>query len=478
MLKEKVIKNALLLYFFDISIVFASFFTAYWIRDSLITKIHPKIYYFAHLYPLSQYIWLLLLIIPMWSILFIIFKLYHSKRIESLASEIISIFKALLLGNIVIWAILYSLKYYYISRPFIFIFGIINFLFMAIERSSFRLALRYIRKKGYNQKLILIVGTNKSAINLAKLIQTNKDWGFRLLGLVSYSENIEGDNKEDYPILGTAKDLSQLIEKKAIDEIIFSINNMNFESLADLFLMCEEVGIKSRVVLDFFPQVSSNIFLDKFQDIPLLTFSNTPSNIFSLSIKWLLDLIISLVALVILSPLFLLIAILIKATSKGPILYKQLRSGLNGRKFTVYKFRSMVDGADDKRSELRNLNEMTGPVFKIKNDPRITKIGKILRKYSLDEFAQLWNVVKGDMSLVGPRPPLPEEVLQYKKWQRRRLSMKPGITCLWQVSGRSEVDFDTWMKLDLQYIDNWSLGLDLKILLKTIPAVILGRGAM
>jgi len=437
MLKEKVIKNAFLLYFFDISIVFASFFIAYWIRDSLITKIHPKIYYFAHLYPLSQYIWILLLIIPLWSLLFIIFKLYHSKRVKSLTSEIFSIFKALLLGNIIIWAILFSFKYYFISRPFIFIFGIINFLFMAIERSSFRLTLRQIRKKGYNQKLILIVGTNKCAIKLAKLIQKNKDWGFRLIGLVSYSEQIEGDNKEDYPILGTVKDLPQLIEKTVIDEIIFTIkDNMNFESLADLFLMCEEVGIRSRVVLDFFPFISSKIFLDKFQDVPLLTFSNTPSNIFTLSIKRLLDIIISLFCLVILSPLFLLIAILIKITSRGPIL------------------------------------------FKIKNDPRITNIGKILRKYSLDEFAQLWNVVKGDMSLVGPRPPIPEEVLQYKKWQRRRLSMKPGITCLWQVSGRSKIDFDTWMKLDLQYIDNWSLGLDLKILLKTIPAVIFSRGAM
>lgn len=478
MLKQRATLFAFLFYAFDMFIALGSFFIAYWIRDALVTKFPAKIYYFSRLYPLSRYVWLLLLIIPLWSCLFIIFKLYHSQRIKSLASEIFSIFKALFVGNLVIWAFLFSLKYYYISRPFIFIFGIVNFLFMAIERVIIRLTLRSIRRKGYNQKLILIVGTNKSAINLAKLIQRNKDWGFQLLGFVSYSDKIKKDTLEGYPVLGSVNDFAQLIDKTVVDEVIFTISKSNFKAVNDLLLMCEEVGIKARVEVDFFPQVSSKIHLEELQDVPLLTFSNTPSNIFSLSVKRFLDLIISLCSVVILSPLFLLIAILIKATSKGPILYKQIRSGLNGRRFTCYKFRSMVVGADNKINEIEHLNIMTGPVFKVKNDPRLTKIGKILRKYSLDELPQLWNVVKGEMSLVGPRPPIPQEVHKYQKWQRRRLSMKPGITCLWQVSGRNRVDFDTWMKLDLQYIDNWSLGLDFKILLKTIPVVIFSKGAM
>jgi exopolysaccharide biosynthesis polyprenyl glycosylphosphotransferase len=182
--------------------------------------------------------------------------------------------------------------------------------------------------------------------------------------------------------------------------------------------------------------------------------------------------------MVVMSPIKVIAAVLIKLTSPGPVLFKQERCGLNGRLFTMYKFRSMVDNAEQLRFELETLNEMQGPVFKSSRDPRITKIGKFIRRFSIDEFPQIYNVLRGDMSLVGPRPPLPQEVSRYQHWQRRRLSMKPGITCLWQISGRNQVtSFEDWMKLDLTYIDNWSLLLDLKILLKTIPVVLMGRGA-
>jgi exopolysaccharide biosynthesis polyprenyl glycosylphosphotransferase len=181
--------------------------------------------------------------------------------------------------------------------------------------------------------------------------------------------------------------------------------------------------------------------------------------------------------LVLLSPLFLIIAALIKLTSSGPIFFKQVRCGLGGRKFAFYKFRSMIVDAEERKKGLEPLNEMSGPVFKIKDDPRITPVGRIIRKLSLDELPQLYNVLKGEMSLVGPRPPIPEEVQKYERWQRRRLSMRPGLTCLWQVNGRNEVDFEQWMKLDLEYIDNWSLGLDFKIMLRTIPVVLTGHGA-
>jgi exopolysaccharide biosynthesis polyprenyl glycosylphosphotransferase len=184
-----------------------------------------------------------------------------------------------------------------------------------------------------------------------------------------------------------------------------------------------------------------------------------------------------LLLLVLLMPLMIVIGLLVKLTSVGPIIYRQVRCGLYGRKFVLYKFRSMHQGAEDVLWEIRHLNEMDGPVFKMRNDPRVTPFGRFLRKSSIDELPQLWNVIKGDMSLVGPRAPLPEEVKEYTRWQRRRLSVKPGITCLWQVSGRNEIDFHEWMKLDLQYIDNWSLLLDLKILLRTFPVVLLGKGA-
>jgi exopolysaccharide biosynthesis polyprenyl glycosylphosphotransferase len=218
--------------------------------------------------------------------------------------------------------------------------------------------------------------------------------------------------------------------------------------------------------------------LHEFDGFPLLSFSTTPTNEALMFIRRLLDIALASAILLSFGPLFMIpAAILIKLTSPGPILFKQLRCGLNGRQFVMYKFRSMIDNAEQLRVELETLNEMDGPVFKSSRDPRITFIGKILRRFSVDELPQVFNVLRGDMSLVGPRPPLPQEVARYERWHRRRLSMKPGMTCLWQISGRNEVSFEDWMKLDLTYIDNWSLLLDLKILLKTVPVVLMGRGA-
>ncbi|PYV17710.1 MAG: lipid carrier--UDP-N-acetylgalactosaminyltransferase [Acidobacteria bacterium] len=210
---------------------------------------------------------------------------------------------------------------------------------------------------------------------------------------------------------------------------------------------------------------------------PLLTFSTTPVNEDLLLVKRLLDFAMALVFLLALSPLLLLIALLVKLTSRGPVLHRQTRSGLGGRKFVLFKFRSMHSDAERMRGELEPLNEMDGPVFKIRDDPRLTGFGRFLRRFSLDELPQLVNILKGEMSFVGPRPPLPEEVARYAPWQRRRLRMQPGLTCLWALAGRNQLDFERWMELDLEYIDNWSPALDWKILLKTIPVVLLGRGA-
>jgi len=209
----------------------------------------------------------------------------------------------------------------------------------------------------------------------------------------------------------------------------------------------------------------------------MLTVSATPRQPVALLVKRVTDLFGSAAAIVILSPVFIIAAILIKTTSRGPVFFAQSRVGLNGRTFKLYKFRSMFRDAEEHRAALANRNEMSGPVFKIKNDPRITVVGKWMRRFSIDELPQFWNVLAGDMSLVGPRPPIPEEVKKYERWQRRRLSMKPGITCLWQVSGRNAIDFENWMRLDLTYIDTWSLRLDVQILLRTVPVVLTARGA-
>jgi len=232
------------------------------------------------------------------------------------------------------------------------------------------------------------------------------------------------------------------------------------------------------VAVDYFNLKISRIRQTEFEGFPLLTFESAPNTLWPLIIKRAFDLVVSGALLVLLSPLFLLIALIVKFTSKGPVFFRQERCGLNGRRFTLYKFRTMIDDAESRINELLMKNEMKGPAFKFAKDPRITRVGKFLRVSSIDELPQLWNVFVGDMSLVGPRPPLPAEVKKYEPWHRRRLSMRPGITCLWQVSGRNKItDFDEWAKLDLEYIDKWSLWLDAAILLKTVPVVLLGIGA-
>ena len=229
--------------------------------------------------------------------------------------------------------------------------------------------------------------------------------------------------------------------------------------------------------MDFFPQLRSEISLEQLGRYSMLTFSSTPENEYLLSLKRAIDLVLALVLLVLASPVMIAAAILIRLTSPGPVIYRQWRCGLNGRQFWLYKFRSMYVGSEQDQHLLAHLNEKDGPVFKIARDPRATWVGRLLRKTSLDELPQLFNILRGDMSFVGPRPPLPQEVAQYETWQRRRLRMKPGLTCLWALEGRNELNFARWMKLDMEYIDNWSLALDFKILLRTIPRVLSGRGA-
>jgi len=298
-----------------------------------------------------------------------------------------------------------------------------------------------------------------------------------LVGFVSVDGKREKEKVKGYPVLGGREDFPRIINDNVVDEVVFAVPRQDIERLGDLFLLCEEEGIKTRVVLNLFPHIFSKVFLERLQDIPLLTFSTTPTNEFALLIKRIMDIVISSACLIALSPLFLMVSLLIKMTSEGPIFFKQARSGLYFRTFTMYKFRSMVVDAEDMKRDLRHLNEMDGPIFKIRNDPRITGIGKWIRKTSIDELPQLINVLKGEMSLVGPRPHPVEESREYTSWQRRRLSMKPGITGLWQIGGRSDTTFAESMKNDLNYIDNWSLWLDIKILMKTLPAAFLGKGA-
>jgi exopolysaccharide biosynthesis polyprenyl glycosylphosphotransferase len=277
-------------------------------------------------------------------------------------------------------------------------------------------------------------------------------------------------------------DLKRILESREItepiDEIVFAVTRKKLDEMKQIFLLCEELGIRTRVAMNFIQNRVAKMEIEELEGVPFLTFTTTPSNETQLALKRALDVAVSLVVLALAGPMIGIAALAIKLTSPGSVLFKQQRIGLNGRMFTLYKIRTMIADAHARRDEVAHLNEMSGPAFKLRDDPRVTPVGKWLRRFSLDELPQFWNVLKGDMSLVGPRPPIPEEVESYHRWHRRRLSMKPGLTCLWQINGRNEIqDFDHWMKLDLQYIDNWSPSLDFKILLRTIPAVLSGRGA-
>jgi exopolysaccharide biosynthesis polyprenyl glycosylphosphotransferase len=283
-------------------------------------------------------------------------------------------------------------------------------------------------------------------------------------------------------VFGTYEDIPTLAARDhhVIDEVLIAPSGRRLHDLQGLepvFLALEEQGIVMRLVVNFLPRSLSGLSFDELGGLPLLTFSTAPHDEVVLFVRRAVELVLASLLLALLSPVLLAIAIAIKLDSPGAVLFRQLRCGLHGRQFTFLKFRSMRVDAEAMKQQLAPYNEMDGPAFKMTNDPRVTPLGRFLRRTSLDELPQLWNIIRGDMSIVGPRPAVLEEVRQYEPWQRRRLSMKPGITGLWQVKGRNELTFEEWMRLDLEYIDNWSLWLDVKIALKTIPAVLLGRGA-
>jgi exopolysaccharide biosynthesis polyprenyl glycosylphosphotransferase len=472
MLRQRVKLVAFSVYILDLISIFLAFFLTYWIRNTFFST------QYSSLAPIQDYLWLLTFVVPLWSFLLYYFGLYESYRTKPLWVEPWRILKVTFWGTLLVGTFIFVFKLHYISRLFMVLFAVFAFLLLAVERRIIRSIARQVRKKGLNFKNIIIVGTGRRAREIAKVLEENKNWGFKLIGIVCDNGNDHLPKVGTYPVIGNIKQMPEILHSQVVDEVIFAVSRKKLEETEEIFLMCEELGIRARVAVNFFPHMIAKVHLDDLHGVPLLTFTTTPYSEFQLAVKRVFDLSISSIMLVLLSPLLLVIAGLIKGTSPGPVLFKQIRVGLNGRRFTLYKFRSMAQDAESRKQEFLRLNEMAGPVFKIKNDPRLTSIGRFLRKTSLDELPQLINVLKGDMSVIGPRPPIPEEVTQYKSWQRRRLSMKPGLTCLWQINGRNKIkDFDQWMKLDLQYIDNWSLKLDFKIFLKTIPVVLLGRGA-
>lgn len=475
MLKQRARLVSLWVFIADLTFTVIAFFPAYWLRaDALGSLIGPL----SPLSPVQDYMWLLLVILPLWSILLFQFRLYESQRTKPIWQEIFNLLKVSIIGTLVLTSIVFAVKAHYVSRPVVFFFGLVSFVFISTERVLLRLCARSLRTHGYNYRNIVIVGTGRRARELARTINDHRQWGLRLLGFVSDNPNGQLEKIGDVPILGKVIHIPKILHNEVVDELIFAVSRKRLEELEEIFLHCEEEGVRTRVAVNFFPHMIAKVQLEDLHGIPLLTFTTTPHSEALMAVKRVLDVSLASLALILTTPIFLVAGIGVRLSSPGPVFFRQTRVGLNGRRFTLYKFRSMYIDAESKKENFTLLNEMDGPAFKMADDPRATPIGRWLRRTSLDELPQLLNVLRGDMSIVGPRPPLPEEVEKYESWHRRKLSMKPGITCLWQISGRNRIqDFNRWMELDLAYIDNWSLKLDLKIFFKTVAVVLLGKGA-
>lgn len=415
-----------------------------------------------------------------WHGIFSQFGLYESKRLSTTVAETMDVLKALTLSIAVLLGIARLFPIVMVTPRFVILFWLISSVLLPVFRVGVRYVLARIRERGRNLRYILILGTNSRALEFARLIQSRPELGYRNLGFVDDDWQKLGEFKNaGFKLACDCAGLTDFLRRNVVDEVAVYLPLRSFYTYArQAAALCEQHGILLRIDSDVFGlqtvrsggRIGSHHYVVGPAGL---------GELWGATVKRCLDLIGSFLLLVLLSPLFAVAALLIRLTSTGPIFFRQERVGFNKRKFTIYKFRTMIPAAEKMMAELEDLNEAGGPVFKIKDDPRITPIGKWLRRTSVDELPQLMNVLKGEMSLVGPRPlPVRDYEGFSEDWQRRRFSVRPGLTCLWQVSGRSLITFEQWMKLDLQYIDEWSLWLDLKILLLTIPAVLKGSGAV
>ncbi len=415
-----------------------------------------------------------------WHMIFAMCGMYASHRLSSRRDEILDLAKAITLGTLLLFFGHYAFRIKLIMPEFIGAFWAAAILAGIMSRLGLRLLLAQVRIHGRNLRNMVIVGTNPRGLQFAKKMKENPALGYRVLGFVDH------DRMETVDLAGSGFQrvadfaaLPAFLRKNVVDEVVIALPMRSMhEEASNVAALCEEQGILIRFASTLFDLKLARNRVEQIEGDSLITHYTGSLEGWPVVIKRMIDIVGSAVLLLFLSPILLFAALLIKLTSPGPMMFVQQRLGVGKRHFGIFKFRTMVVDAEKRMKELEHLNEVTGPVFKIKNDPRITPIGKFLRKTSIDELPQLLNVFKGDMSLVGPRPlPIRDYEGFSEDWQRRRFSVRPGITCLWQIGGRSSISFEKWMELDLQYIDKWSLWLDLEILLKTIPAVLRGSGA-
>jgi exopolysaccharide biosynthesis polyprenyl glycosylphosphotransferase len=405
------------------------------------------------------------------------FGLYRSYRLSPSSREWRDLGAAVMVLAIPVLVFRRPLHFEYANAEFLVSFVAIAFCGLGVERRQLRAVARTMRRHGRNLRHAILVGDGDAALEMASRLAQRADLGYHVVELIETDGEAKtlGANGGRTAVVDR---IAAIINSRPVDEVFIGLPlDVGQPLIRSIVSLCEEQGITVRLASTVVDPMLAKAQVDEVDGRPVITIFTGPPDSLPIAIKRLIDLVVSAAAIVALGPIMLAVALAIKLDSRGPVLFVQERIGFNRRRFRAYKFRTMVDGAEAQQQALEGMNEAQGPVFKIREDPRITRVGRWLRRLSLDELPQLFNVLKGDMSLVGPRPlPLRDVSRIDVKAHKRRFSVKPGITCIWQVNGR-EPRFDEWIKADMEYIDNWSLGLDFKIILKTIPAVLSGRGA-
>jgi exopolysaccharide biosynthesis polyprenyl glycosylphosphotransferase len=438
----------------DALIISFSFVFAYYLRFRIILFITP-----ATVPEIEEYLRILIFVVLVWLAIFEMFGLYVQRK-GTAVDESASVFGAVTVSALLLLGLLFLYRGLWFSRQVLIYAWMLVFIFATSSRFIVDGFQNYLFRRGYRVKKTLIVGAGEIGQALASRIRENPGLGYRVAGFLDDVSNVR-----------------KAIRDTGAKEVIIASSRIPHQKTLDMITECEREMVEFKIVPGILELMASRVDTDEVGGIPIVTISEIRLKGLNAFVKRTTDLFGSAALIFIFSPAFLLFSILIKLDSRGRVFFTQERVGMDGRHFMMYKFRSMIKGAEEQLAEIEHLSEVEGHVFKMKKDPRITRMGAFLRKFSLDELPQLFNVFRGEMSLVGPRPPIPSEVEKYSSWHMKRLRTAPGMTGLWQVSGRSQLPFEDMVRLDIYYIENWSLWLDIKILLRTIPTVLFTRGA-
>lgn len=465
------LSQIIFLFISDAVFVALAFILGYYLRFNVFLFITP-----APVTQVEAYIRIIVFILFVWIAIFEMLGLYAEKK-GNVFDEVATVFAAVTIAAFLLLGLLFLYRGLWFSRQVLIYAWAMAFLFLSASRLLVDGFQAYVFSKGIGVRKTLIIGAGEIGTALALRIKENPGSGYRIVGYLDDDPRKVGEKFNGFPVIDKLSHVKDIIKKREVKEVIIAISNFPYQKILDIVTECERERVGFKIVPGILEIMASRIDTDEVGGIPIVTISEIRLKGLNALVKRATDLFGSAFLLIIFSPVFLLISILIKLESRGPVFFLQERVGRDGIHFMMHKFRSMIEDAESLLPNIQHMSEVEGHIFKMKKDPRITRMGRFLRKFSMDELPQLINVFRGQMSLVGPRPPLPSEVVKYNNWHLKRLRTAPGITGLWQVSGRSQLPFEDMVRLDIYYIENWSLWMDIKILLRTIPTVLFTRGA-